>query len=284
MGNVQPSHTLIQVCDPHVGPLGGTARDPVDTAVLLGEALSVVESAALRLTAVLFTGDLVEDGTPEQYQRFRDTVGPAAARLAVATLFVAGNHDQRENLRRHLLDELPAAGPIDYVAMHDGLRIAVLDSTVPGAGYGWLDAEQLDRLREHLRTPAPHGTVLALHHPPLPSPTPLASAIELRNTEDLAVVIRGSDVRVVLAGHTHVISAGCLAGVPVWTGGAIATTLDALAPGAALRGVSSPTVSRVDLFAEGVVVTSIPIGLPTLTSVPAAVMQPRIAEMRRRLP
>jgi 3',5'-cyclic AMP phosphodiesterase CpdA len=91
-------------------------------------------------------------------------------------------------------------------------------------------------LREQLHTPAPIGTVIALHHPPLPSPTPLTAAIELLNPADLAAAIRDSDVRVVLAGHTHVVSAGCLAGVPVWTGGAIATTLDSLAPGAAPRG------------------------------------------------
>jgi len=41
-----------------------------------------------------------------------------------------------------------------------------------------------------------------------------------------------------------------IGGVPVWAEGAIATTLDGLAPGYALRGVSTPTVSRVDLFED----------------------------------
>ncbi|MGH3613251.1 MAG: hypothetical protein ACRDRK_11790 [Pseudonocardia sp.] len=36
-------------------------------------------------------------------------------------------------------------------------------------------------------------------------------------------MIGGTDVRVVLAGHTHVVSAGTVAGIPVWTGGALAT-------------------------------------------------------------
>jgi Icc protein len=277
---VEPTHTLIHITDPHIGPPGGTARDPVDTAALLELALRAVESAALRPTALLFTGDLVEDGrNPEHYRRFRGIVGPAAARLATTAVFVAGNHDHRETLRHHLLDQPPVPGPIDHVTVLDGLRIAVLDSTVPGAGHGRLGAEQLDRLRERLRDPAPHGTVLALHHPPLPAPTPLAAAIALRNPAGLASAIRGRDVRIVLAGHNHVISAGCVEGVPVWTGGAIGTTLDALAPGAALRGVSNPTVSRIDLFAEGVVATSVPVGLPTLTSVPGSVMAARIAAM-----
>ncbi|OLT13099.1 hypothetical protein BJF78_22950 [Pseudonocardia sp. CNS-139] len=279
-----PTHTLIHISDPHVGPPGGTPRDPVDTGVLLGAALRAVEAAALRPAALVFTGDLVEDGTPDQYRRFRGIAGPAAARLGTTALFVAGNHDRRDGIRRHLLDLPPGTEPFDHVTILDGVRVVVLDSTVPGAGHGHLASGQLRWLREQLRTPAPHGTVLALHHPPLPSPTPLAAAIALQNPAELAGAVRGSDVRIVLAGHTHVVSAGALAGVPVWTGGAIATTLDALAPGAALRAVGNPTVSRIDLFSDGVVATSVPVGLPTLTSAPDAEMAPRIAELRRRLP
>lgn len=81
------------------------------------------------------------------------------------------------------------------------------------------------------------------------------------------------------------VSAGAIVGVPVWAGGAIATTLDGLAPGYALRGVSTPTVSRVDLFEDHeVVVTSIPIGVPTLTSMTSTDMKPQISGFRRRLP
>ncbi len=233
---------------------------------------------------MLFTGDLVEHGAPEEYQRLRGLLEPAMARLGAPAVYAAGNHDDRANLRRHLLDEHPTAAPLDAVLRLGDLRIIVLDSTVPGFGYGELAPAQLAWLRSELAEPAPDGTVLALHHPPLPSPAPLASAIELQHREKLAAVISGTDVRVVLAGHTHVVSAGVLAGVPVWTGGAIATTLDSLAPGSALRGVSSPSVSRVDLFADSVVMTSVPIGADTLTSAPASVMETNVAALRAQLP
>jgi 3',5'-cyclic AMP phosphodiesterase CpdA len=111
----------------------------VDTAVLLGQALDVVESAALNPTAVVFTGDLVEDGAPEQYHRLRDLIAPTVARLATTALFVAGNHDDRADLRRHLLDQPATTEALDHMTVLDGLRIVVLDSTVPGAGYGHLD-------------------------------------------------------------------------------------------------------------------------------------------------
>lgn len=194
-------HTLFHVTDPHIGPGGGTARDPVDTFDLLDRALHAVEAAAIRPAAVLFTGDLVEHGAPEEYQRLRGLLEPAMARLGAPAVYAAGNHDDRANLRRHLLDEHPTAAPLDAVLRLGDLRIIVLDSTVPGFGYGELAPAQLAWLRSELAEPAPDGTVLALHHPPLPSPAPLASAIELQHREKLAAVISGTDVRVLPGGR-----------------------------------------------------------------------------------
>jgi hypothetical protein len=160
------------------------------------------------------------------------------------------------------------------------LRIVVLDSTIPGHPHGALRPEQLDWLRAELAEPAAAGTVLALHHPPLPSAAPLAAAIPLLRREDLADAVAGTDVRLVLAGHTHVVSAGTLGAVPVWTGGPLATTLDGLAPGAALRALATPSVSRIDLFPEGLLTTSVPVGALRMSDVPAEEMEPMLATFR----
>ncbi len=71
--------------------------------------------------------------------------------------------------------------------------------------------------------------------------------------------------------------------MPVWTGGPLATTLDALAPGAALRGLATPSVSRVDLFPGGLITTHVPIGARRMTDVPAAMMEPTLAAFRAAL-
>jgi 3',5'-cyclic-AMP phosphodiesterase len=282
-------HTLIQITDLHIGPEGGTVRNPVDTYVVLDQALRAVEQAGLRPAAVLFTGDLTESGTGAEYRRLRGLVDPALARLGTRPVYVAGNHDDRAALRQHLLgqplDTAPMdTAPLDQVSWFGNLRVIALDSTVPGHGYGLVDATQLDWLRAELATPAPDGTVLTLHHPPLPTPLPLSGAIELQNRAALAEVLTGSDVRMVLAGHTHVVSAGSLAGIPVWTGGPVATTFDSLLSDGALRGLASPSISRIDLFADSVLATHVPFDATTLTSVPAAVMQPQIAALRAQLP
>ncbi|HEY0573844.1 MAG TPA: metallophosphoesterase [Pseudonocardia sp.] len=280
----EPAYTLIQITDVHIRAADEAAGEPVDTLVVLSRALDAVMQTRVGPAAVLFTGDLVEHGRPEEYQRLRSLVEPAIARIGAPAVYLAGNHDERAALREHLLGEPPSSRPLDQVRQVGGLRVIAMDSTVPGRAYGELSGDQLAWLRAELATPAPDGTILALHHPPLPTAVPLSGAIELRNRDELAQVIAGTDVRVVLAGHTHVVSAGVLAGVPVWTGGGIAPTIDSLEPDGALRGLSCPSVSRIDLFDNSALISSIPFDAGEVAYVPSETMRPRIAELQAQLP
>jgi 3',5'-cyclic-AMP phosphodiesterase len=276
-----PTHTLIQFTDLH---LGADGEDAPRNDAAVAHALQAVVDSGLRPAALLFTGDLADHGAPEEYQRLRALVEPVAARLGAPAVYVAGNHDDRAALRRDLLGAEPSTAPFDHVVRLGDLRIVVLDSTVPGHGYGALRPEQLDWLRAELAEPAPAGTVLALHHPPLPTAVALSSVIELQNPDELAAAIDGAGVRIVLAGHTHVVSAGALAGVPVWTGGALSTTFDGLAPDGELRGLGSPAVSRIELFPGSVLATTVPTTAPVVGGVPADQMAATVARLRAELP
>jgi 3',5'-cyclic AMP phosphodiesterase CpdA len=258
----EPAYTLIQISDLHVEEPGVESRYGLDTTTLLERALRRVEETGVRADAVLFTGDLVERGVAAEYQRLRELLEPVAARLAVPFVYVMGNHDDRASLRGVLLgDGSGSTEPLYQVLRLRGLRIVVLDSSIPGVAFGELDDAQLARLRAELAEPAPDGTVLVLHHPPLPSVVPIAAAIELQQPQRLAEVIAGTDVRVVLAGHTHLTSAGALAGVPVWVPGALASTTDGLAPkGTGSRLFRVPTIARIDLFTDSLIASAVPVG------------------------
>lgn len=262
----EPRYTLIQISDPHVEESGGESRYGVDTITLLERALHRLEASGVRADALLLTGDLAERGSAVEYGRVRDAVEPVAARLGVPAVYAMGNHDDRATLRAVLLgDDSGSTEPVYQVVRLRGLRIVVLDSSVPGLAFGELAGGQLDRLRAELTEPAPDGTVLVLHHPPLPSVVPVIAAIELQHPERLAAVITGSDVRIVLAGHTHTTSAGVLAGVPVWVPGALASNTDALAPaGSGSRMVRTPTIARIDLFADSLIASAVPVESPTI--------------------
>ena len=67
-----------------------------------------------------------------------------------------------------------------------------------------------------LAEPAPHGTFLAMHHPPIPVPMlPAAAIIELDDQQRLAEALAGTDVRMILGGHFHYSSYSTFAGIPV---------------------------------------------------------------------
>jgi Icc protein len=278
---VTPVHTLIQFTDTHLVPEGARLAADHDPFPGLAAALATVEGSGLRPSALLFTGDIVEGGDAASYRRFRALVEPVGARIGAPVIHVLGNHDDRATARVHLLDEPASTEPHDRVVWLGALRVIVLDTTVPGASHGELAPAQLAWLRAQLAGPAPDGTVLALHHPPLPTSSPLSAAIELTDRSALGAVLAGSDVRIVLAGHTHVVSAGALAGIPVWTGGSTSSTWDALAAGGGGRTVRAPSVSRIDLFADELIVTAVAVDAEPVASVDRTALEAMIARLAR---
>lgn len=264
---MNPAYTLLQITDLHLLPDGEHLHGGLDPFAGLDAALRAVERSGLRPDALLLTGDLTDRGDAASYRRLRARLTGFGTPVVV----VMGNHDDRSALRADLLGLPATSEPYDHVTWVGGLRIVALDSSVPGHSHGELTPAQLGRLTEELATPAPHGTVLAVHHPPMTSPLALSRAIELRDRAALGAVIAGTDVRVVLSGHTHVVSAGTLAGVPVWTGGSTSSTWDSLAPDRGGRTVRTPMVSRIDLFDSDphgfeTVLTAVPVeGEPVLT-------------------
>ncbi|TQM11808.1 metallophosphoesterase [Pseudonocardia kunmingensis] len=264
---------LAVVSDSHL------TADPA-SADALRAALAVVEAGA-RPDALLLPGDLAADGEPGAYRLLREVVDPVAARLGIPVVPVMGNHDERGAFRAALGAGGEPGDPWDTATRVGGLRIAVLDSTVPGHHHGALDPDQLERLRAELAEPAPEGTVLLLHHPPLPSPVPSVDLLRLRGTEKLAEVLAGTDVRIIVCGHAHYAGAGALAGIPVWIAPALIYRVDALPPAGRLRGVAGPAISRVDLVEGTAVATAILLGGEPVNDVDAA---ERVAWMRERIP
>ncbi|MGW4248821.1 metallophosphoesterase family protein [Nocardia sp. NPDC004722] len=125
------------------------------------------------------------------------------------------------------------------------------------------EPEQLAWLAEQLRHPARRGSVLVLHHPPLPSAIPAAEFLKLHNADELAEVISGSDVRMILCGHNHMTAASALAGIPVWVGPALAYRIDAMAPAGRQQGFVGAGFTRIDVVGTSVIATAVEAGPAT---------------------
>jgi len=221
-----PRHTVAHLSDPHLRAGAGRVFGEVDAEDGLVRALERLGRLVTPPQAIVFTGDLADLGEQEAYERLRDLVGPVAEDLDAELIWVMGNHDERADYSR-ILYGAESDEPQDRVHDVAGLRVVVLDSTIPGWHHGEITDDQLTWLGDVLAEPADHGTLLAMHHPPLPvAADPVSDAIQLDGQDRLAEALAGTDVRAILAGHLHYSTHSTFAGVPVSVASASCYTVD----------------------------------------------------------
>ncbi|GGI44650.1 3',5'-cyclic AMP phosphodiesterase CpdA [Agromyces flavus] len=258
----RPSHFLLHISDTHL--LGGGRRlyDRVASDAHLRDLFAQFEASGARPEAIVFTGDLADRGEPEAYELLREIVEPAAARLGAQVVWVMGNHDDRDAFRRGLLGDVAGGHrPVDRVYDVGGLRVITIDTSVPGHHHGELTGDQLDWLAEELSIPAPDGTILAMHHPPVPSVLDLAVSVELRDQAGLAEVVAGSDIRSIIGGHLHYSSTAMFAGVPVSVASASCYTQDLTVPVGGTRGRDGARAfNLVHVYPDTVLHSVVPLG------------------------
>ena len=274
------SYLMVQISDVHLATTGRSLPPGTRPRDNLLRGLHLLEQAGIRPDILLLTGDLTDKGEGACYDDLRGIVAGAASGSGASVIYLPGNHDDRATFRRHLLAGAPpgpgdtggggadlggdgglggpGGGPINQTHWRDGLRVIALDSTVPGEDHGLLDDQTLGYLKSELGTPAPDGTVVALHHPPIPSPIQPMTEMSLQNPERLRDAIAGSDVRIVLCGHTHHAALGTLGAIPVWVSPASAYQADTTST-QVFHGVPGTAFSRVDLSGDGPTVTIIPV-------------------------
>ena len=256
---MRDSFLVVQISDVHL-TADGELEPGIRPRDNLLRGLATLAANDIRPDVFLLTGDLTDAGDGTCYDDLAGILAEAAAHSEASVIFLPGNHDDRQVLSRHLLAgaDGDGDGPVNQTRWREGLRIIALDSTVPGQAHGNLDDQTLAYLRDELATAAPGGTIVALHHPPIASPIQVLTDISLREPERLRETIAGSDVRVILCGHYHHAAFGTLGAVPVWVTPATAYLADP-AVTSTIRQIRQAAFSRIDLSADTVTVTQIPI-------------------------
>jgi 3',5'-cyclic AMP phosphodiesterase CpdA len=268
-----PRHAIAHVSDPHL-LADALQYGVIDTEAGVVRTLERLAHVDPPPQALVFTGDLADRADPAAYARLRELVEPAAAAMGAQVVWVMGNHDERGPFAAGLYDE-PVDGEAatqDRVYDVDGLRIVALDTSVPGYHHGDLTDAQLAWLSEVLATPAPYGTLLALHHPPIPVPMlEPAAIIELLDQQRLADVLAGTDVRGILGGHFHFSTYSTFAGIPVSVASASCYTSDPAPAGRYISALDGhQAVTMLHLYDDRVVHTIVPLGAaPEVNGFPA---------------
>jgi 3',5'-cyclic AMP phosphodiesterase CpdA len=193
---------IAQISDLHVAEDGHGMRRFVDANTMLAAALDYLEGLEQRPDVVVATGDLTDNGRPEQYELLVELLD----RTALPVYLIPGNHDEREPFRAAFgsLAYVPSQGPIQYVVEDHPVRLVAVDTLRDGHHDGELDDERLSWLDETLAARADVPTVVFMHHPPFTTGIWWMDCIGLTGARRFeAVVRRHEHVRMVLCGHLH---------------------------------------------------------------------------------
>jgi Icc protein len=154
--------------------------------------------------AVIFTGDTVQHGQPDEYARLRELLAPLEAPLYL----VPGNRDDKNEMCAAFSDYayLPGAGEfLHYVIEDYDTRLVGIDSTLAGERKGRFCETRQAWLDKTLRAQPDRPTLLFIHHPPFDVGDHYVGGY--RRPEEAAVLedIVGRQPQVIgtLCGHVH---------------------------------------------------------------------------------
>jgi 3',5'-cyclic AMP phosphodiesterase CpdA len=190
---------VAQISDLHIKRHGKLAYGVVDTAAALERSVAALNRLNPQPDLVLATGDLVDEGSEEEYGRLRDILSP----LRMPVFALPGNHDERGALRQ-AFPTLAGDGFVQYTIEDWPVRIVVADTVIPGETGGTLCRERLAWLDARLAEQPDRPTIVALHHPPIRTGLPLMDRLGMDDAAPLdALLRRHGQVERVVAGHVH---------------------------------------------------------------------------------
>lgn len=238
---------ILHLSDTHLYGDGRLQYGLVDTLAALDRVLARAgELEAVDLVVV--SGDLSDDGSAASYRLLRARLEPWAAERGAAVAYAMGNHDLPDAFEEVL-------GERERVFSVRGFRVVTVDTTVARAGYGLVGEERLARLRRVLAEPSANGTIVVLHHPPVPPTTGLFETLRLIDPDPLLDLCSAGDVRLILAGHYHhaLATSADVGGIPVVVAPAVANTTDVLWPPPRERAERGAGFAMVELSGDGTV-------------------------------
>ena len=255
---------IAQFTDTHItAPGGRTCGGEVDTSAGLAAAVETLNQLRPRPDCLLVTGDLTDQGRPEEYRALAELLAP----VEVPVHLGIGNHDHRDTMRAELdLPDLHDGGDFVQYVVDDGpARIVMLDSTSDEHHMGELCDRRLAWLEAQLDEDPARPTVLTIHHPPFDTGIAFLDGEGPGWADDLIEVLgRSPQVVLVASGHVHRSIQTSIAGrlATVCPSTAQQTTLDlAESPSADHLFVMEPAGFQVHhVGGKSVVTHTIPVG------------------------
>jgi Icc protein len=188
---------LIQITDCHLGSTAGETLLGLNTDESLVDVLELVRASEPRTDLVVASGDISNDGGTPSYDRFIARVNQCLPHTPLAWL--EGNHDDPEGMRAIL-----SSRPHEHDLLIGGWHIILMNTRIPGAEGGALEASELQRLEKLLAAQPDTPTMIFMHHQPIPVGSAWVDQYVVTNADAFfAVVDRHSQVKAIAWGHVH---------------------------------------------------------------------------------
>lgn len=195
---------IAQFSDTHIKPKGRFAYNKVDTAGMLAKAVAHLKTLPQQPDLLLITGDLVDQGQPQEYDHLNEILAP----IDIPLLLVPGNHDDRKVMLNAFPNLLVKPNSGFWQFSHQEpewpIRIIGLDTVNADQSGGLLCQERLDWFASILEKDQITPTLVAMHHPPFITGIGHMDDIGLEGREAFANIVRShSNIELITCGHLH---------------------------------------------------------------------------------
>ncbi|EGD54867.1 metallophosphoesterase family protein [Gordonia neofelifaecis] len=174
------------------------------------------------IDALLVTGDVADEGLPEEYREALDALS-----TDIPMLMTLGNHDERAAYSAVVRGD-ECSEPVNSALHLSGLLILALDSSIPGRSDGYIARATLDWARAQIAESGPDTDVLvSFHHPAVPVGIPFIDDRRQLDPDLLAeFVAEHPNIVGCVAGHAHTPATTTFAGRPHVIAPGVASTLN----------------------------------------------------------
>ncbi len=195
--------TIVHISDPQLTTAEPQYHQQLPPTAKLQRIFDDVLAHDLRPDLVVVGGDLLQEGTSQDYAWFRQYLAQQAKRLGAPINVILGDGDDREAFNTGYLEQ--AHQPYyAYKQMYQNMDFYFLDSKwEPNKEAGWLDRQQLDWLNKNLHLAPRRRAFIFLHHPlDAPALHNMRYAL-LQNNRELLAILHGHNIGGIFAGHLH---------------------------------------------------------------------------------